>query len=364
MQLKYHMLDYIYESGTALEKTFHKNEDQLFQTARLMSDKGIEKLILTGLGSSYTAALMAHPLIQSHSPIPSLVVPSTDLDFYLENFIGANTAVITISRSGERGWAVDGSKKCKDKGAMTIAVTGVENSLLAKNASIQWITQEGPEASFPKTKSVIACSGLMMLLGLALSEENDELVQEKIKNLHKMPQMINNTIKELDSQVREEIELINSHSVLVICGTGPNYGTALEGAIKLQETTGKITIGDNTGNFFHGPLTPLDSNWLIITLVHPGNIELNKQFIDLTEEMGAHTLCIADGQSARELSVANSLEFQSSIGEDMSPLIYLPGVQLINYHLAIEMGMNPDKPAVSKAILNAILPPGRSEPDF
>jgi len=96
------MPDYIYESGSAFEKTLQANEDQIFQTAKLMKENGIQKIILTGSGSSYTAALMAYPLMQIHSLIPSLDIPSTNIDYSLKSSVNTKSAVITIWRSSRK----------------------------------------------------------------------------------------------------------------------------------------------------------------------------------------------------------------------------------------------------------------------
>jgi len=364
MNTKYNMIDYIYEAGPSLQRTLFENEDGIIQTVDQMRQKGIERIILTGMGSSYTAAVMAYPLMRIHSSIPVHVIPSTELAYYFGSLINEQAAVISVSRSGERGWVVNSLNQSIEQGAMSIAITGVSDSLLARNASIQWITQEGQESCFPKTKSVITCSGLLMRLALALSGTGDETAQKRLDTLRSMPKTISKIVSTLDTQVQDLISFIREHSILLICGTGSNYGTALESAIKLQETTDITSLSDDTGNFFHGPLAPLNPDWLLIPLVHSSDIILSTQLLKLAKKIGAHTLSIAE----KGLDIAavsdRGLNLPVMVDQMMASLAYLPVVQLINYHLAVAMGKNPDRPEAATAILEAILPPGRKEPDY
>ena len=364
MNTKYHMIDYIYETGPALQRTLFENEDGIIQTVDQIKQKGIEQIILTGVGSSYTAAVMAYPLMRIHSSIPVHVIPSTELPYYMGSLINERAAVISISRSGERGWVVNSLKQSIEQGAMSIALTGVSDSLLARTASIQWITREGQESSFPKTKSVITCSGLMMRLALALSGPGDETARGKLDALRSMPETISNIVSTLDTQVQDLIPFIRKHSILVICGTGSNYGTALESAIKLQETTDITSLSDDTGNFFHGPLAPLSPDWLLIPLMHSSDIILSTQLLKLANKIGAHTLSIAEQGLDITAFSDRSLTLPIKVDQMMASLAYLPVVQLMNYYLAVAMGKNPDRPEAAAAILEAILPPGRKEPDY
>ena len=364
MDTKYHMIDYIHETGPVLQRTLVSNEEKIIQSVDQMRHKRIEQIILTGMGSSYTAAVMSFPLMRIHSTIPVHVIPSTELSYYFGSLINERAAVISISRSGERGWVVNGLNQSIKEGAMGIAVTGVPESFLARSAPIQWITQEGQESSFPKTKSVITCSGIMMRLALALSKPDNDSAQRNLDALRRMPEKISEIVSTLDTQVQEMISYIQEHSTFVICGTGSNYGTALESAIKLQETTDITSLSDDTGNFFHGPLAPLDANWLLIQLIHSSDLDLSVQLLDLAKRIGAHTLGITE----KGLNIGDHsdryLTLPVKVDKMMASLAYLPSIQLINYYLAVAMGKNPDRPEAAAAILDSILPPGHMEPDY
>ena len=64
---RYHMIDYIHEGPEALRRTLEANERPVQDLAEAMARRGIERVILTGIGSSHTAMTMAAPLWAAHS---------------------------------------------------------------------------------------------------------------------------------------------------------------------------------------------------------------------------------------------------------------------------------------------------------
>jgi glucosamine 6-phosphate synthetase-like amidotransferase/phosphosugar isomerase protein len=48
----------------------------------------------------------------------------------------------------------------------------------------------------------------------------------------------------------------------------------------------------------------------------------------------------------------------------LSGLVYLAPVQLLTYYWAVANGLDPDSPANMQAILQAMLPAGRQEPEM
>jgi glucosamine--fructose-6-phosphate aminotransferase (isomerizing) len=165
----YHMIDYIHEEPTALRRTLEESDAVVETLVAGVRDRRWDRLIVVGVGSSYTAALMALPAFRLHSPIPVEVLPSTELGPYRDRWLGPRTLVISVSRSGERGWVVDEQRAARVAGSYTVAMSGVADSLLALEADLLLPTAEGPEITFSKTKSVITCAGLLMNLAFRLA---------------------------------------------------------------------------------------------------------------------------------------------------------------------------------------------------
>lgn len=364
MPAPYHMIEYIHEGPRALGRTLESNERPVAELVRKIRERGIDRLILSGVGSSHTASMMALPVMRCHVPIKVDVIPSTEFAYYDTRLIGPRTAVVVVSRSGERGWVVDAIDDAVRRGALAVALTGVADSLLAQHAQMTLLTQEGPEITFPKTKSVLVCAGLLMRLGLEFAGTKDPEANKRLLALSAAPVATAKVVAATDDAVRMLMPELSRHSTVMIGGTGSNHGVAMEGAVKLQETAYVTTLSDHTGNVFHGPLGPLDASWLIVPLIHAADSRLALQLLRLVRKFGAHSLSVVEpGIELEGLS-----DFVITLPERTDPLLaalsYLPTLQLLTYYWTLALNMNPDEPSVMRDMLDAMLPAGREEPEL
>jgi glucosamine 6-phosphate synthetase-like amidotransferase/phosphosugar isomerase protein len=239
----------------------------------------------------------------------------------------------------------------------------VADSLLAQHSQITLLTGEGPEITFPKTKSVISCAGLLMRLALALASPGDDAADDRLAALQMAPAAVRRVVEAAEPQIRELLPYIASHHTLLVCGTGSNYGVALEAAVKVQEAAYVTTHGDDTGDLLHGPLGPLSSDWLLAPLITAYDLALSKELIGLAHTLGGHTLSIAGPQL--DLGNLSDRYIHLPVETDplMAALVYLPSIQLIAYYWAVAKKLNPDEPGFMEAMLETILPPNREEPE-
>lgn len=363
MTEKYHMIDYIHEGGEALRRTLEDNEEAVQSIIARVNEDGIERVIIAGIGSSHTAAMMAAPLFRYHSRPATHVIPATEVGHYASRLVDQKTLVVVVSRSGERSWVVNALRDVIARGAFGVAMTGVGDSLLAQSGKLVLLTGEGPEITFPKTKSVIACAGLLMRLALALADPDDREAAERLTTLRAMPQVIQRCVEQLEPQVQALIPVIQRHEVALIGGTGSNYGVALEAAVKIQEAAYVTCLSDDTGNLLHGPLGPLSAKWLVVALVSAYDLQLSKEFLRLVGQLGAHRLSIIEPGLDLDGESDYTLTLPERVDSLLAALTFLPPIQLLTYYWTLANGRDPDSPDVMNILLKAFLPPGREEPD-
>ena len=99
----YHMIDYIHEGPLALQRTLDANEGPVKELAQEVRRRDVERVILTGIGSSYTALKMSETVWLAHSPRNVHVVESADFDSLPSHILNDRALVVAVSRSGERG---------------------------------------------------------------------------------------------------------------------------------------------------------------------------------------------------------------------------------------------------------------------
>lgn len=364
MAAKFHMLDYIHESPQTLGKTFQFNQPKIKEIVKQAREMKVNKVVLSGLGSSHTSAVMAAPVFQEFCPLPTAVINSEETKYYADRWIDSHSLVVVISRSGERGAVIDTINLANQTGALAVAITGVADSLLAQNSKVSLITQEGAEITFPKTKSVAACVGTMMLLGLELAEEKDDAAKNLLKQLLALPQKIDENTRALEPRIQELLPVITRCKLLNVTGTCSNYGVALEAAIKAQEAAFVPTRGDTTAGLLQGPVGALNPDWLVLPLVMPQDESLNLELLKLVRQFGAKSIAVYPKGMDLSSACDYSLVLPNGANPFIAALAYLPALQLLVYYWTVEKGMNPDQPSSMNSILQSILPPGREEPEL
>ena len=364
MTQSYHMIEYIHEAPQALARTLETNEIPIQQLVENVRRRGIQRVLLTGLGSSYTSALMAAPLFYYHCPLPTRVISSGESIYYADRWVDERTLVVAISRSGERGLVVNAMNEAVQRSALSVAITGVADSLLGEKGQVVLITAEGAEITFPKTKSVTACTGVLMRLALALADAQDAQAAERLRLLLEAPKFIQQTLDSLEPVVRSLLPSLISQSYVAVVGMGSNYGAAMEGAMKIMEAANVKTRFDGTDGLLHGPVGGLDAQSLVIALVTHSDREVSKGLFEVLRSLGARSLCICPpGLELEGLEDAIVL-MPAAFDPLMAGLAYITPLHLLAYYWALARQIDPDAPAAMHAILGAVLPPGRSEPEL
>lgn len=358
------MIEYIREEPELLARTFRDADAAVRELVDGVRADRWRRLVIVGVGSSYNAALMAVPAFRLHSPIPVEVLPSTELTYYTERWLGPGTIVLSVSRSGERGWVVGAQQAARETGAYTVAMTGIADSLLADGADLVLPTSEGLEITFSKTKSVMTCAGLLVRLALCLAPAADVQAQRRLALLESVPGIIDETIRSCEPRIAEVVTRLAGIEHVSLCGSAGNYGAALEGAIKIHETSFVPTRAEDTGNCLHGVLGTSDPSWLLVALVASRDAAVSRAVLNLAGVIGARRLAIAEPGLVNPEDAEHVVEVAHGTDPVLAGLGSLPCLQLLTYYLTLARGKDPDAPSYMQAQFDAMLPAGREEPEL
>lgn len=98
----------------------------------------IQRIVLTGCGDSYAAAIATKHAFEMLTSIPTEVVPAIELSrFYCEKHMGidcCNPLVISVSNSGTGARVSEAVQRAKKHGCYILGVTGNLESPLAQYA--------------------------------------------------------------------------------------------------------------------------------------------------------------------------------------------------------------------------------------
>lgn len=253
------------------------------KTAQAFCPK-VKSICFVAHGSSYNAAVSTAGFIARTAGVrTSCITPANFLynnaSLLLED---RDTAlVVAISQTGTSSGVLSALREAKRLGFQTLGITDVASSPMAAEPDRVLFLRCGEEDSNAKTKGYSATLLLLMRFGIHLGLTKGAITKAHAQEL----------LRELESQIGA-LRFVQEQ-VLAWCGktgfgdalrdfyvlsSGMNFGTAMEGQLKLMETACIPTMFNDIGEFSHGmhrSITP-ESTVLLLKTAGP--------FASLTEE--------------------------------------------------------------------------------
>lgn len=300
----------------------------------------IHRVQIVATGSSFHAALVAQYWFESISGLPCRVELAGEYR-YRERMVESNTLFVTLSQSGETIETVNALHIANNLGyTATLTIGNAPESSLVNESDLVLITGAGTGINMTSTKDFTAQLAALSLLALALGryhrldQEKEAILAKKLINL---PIKARQTLT-LDPVIQDiSKELCEQQRALYI-GNGIYLPVAMEGAMKLKETSSIITEAYLADEFNQDVSD--DQNTSIVALAPPGEDD----FLSQVRNRNSKVILFADKdykiQSTNGLRVINL----PSIDKWLAPMIYVIPMQLLAYHVAILKGSDVDKP--------------------
>src|SRR6056297_1407034 len=330
------MLREIGEQPDALARTLERLLPLQSQLARLLD--GRRHVLFAARGTSDNAAVYGRYLVEVHTGRgASLAAPSLATHYAVERDL-SDTVVVTLSQSGATEEIVEVQDWARRAGAVTVAITNDPDSQLAVEADLALVTRAGPELAVPATKTYTAQLMAVAVLVDAL-EPGSTLGEE----LARVPCEVVRLVAGRHG-VDDAVSLLGRARHLLVSGRGVVYGTALELALKLEETCLEPVRGLSYADLRHGPIAVVHEGTSVL-LVSASTGPMVEPMLELAHDLthrGANVVAIG-GDERMAASVAVHLD-GPDLSELLAPLgLVVPG-QLLVEGLARVRGLNPDAP--------------------
>ncbi len=308
--------------------------------------RNCNRVIITACGTSWHAGLVGEYIIENLANIPVEVEYASEFR-YRNPVITKNDVVIAISQSGETADTLAAIKEAKQKGATVIGVVNVVGSTIARETEAGVYIHAGPEIGVASTKAFTSQLTVLMLLGLKLGRMNQLSKQNAIKIAKEMQNLPNkiNKILEQSEKIKEIASHFKNTRNFLYLGRGFNFPVALEGALKLKEISYIHAEGYPAAEMKHGPIALIDENMPVVFIAT--HDEIYEKVISNIEEVRARkgkVIAIATEGDDKIQNVADYVIYiPDSIGM-LIPILSVIPLQLIAYYMALELGLDIDKP--------------------
>jgi glutamine---fructose-6-phosphate transaminase (isomerizing) len=250
-----------------------------------------------------------------------------------------NALVVGVSQSGQSPDIVSVLEEGRRQGCLTLAITNVPDSPLAKAAEYILDIQAGEEKAVAATKTYTAELMAIAMLSAALNN-----FDERWSELAHVPQWAEESLK-FDEAIARISERFRYMSQCVVLGRGFNYATAFEWALKLKELTYIIAEPYSSADFQHGPIAMVEGGFPILAVAPTGKVQdsMRDMLTRLRNQQDAELVVISDDVDA--LSLAQSpIQLPPQIPEWLTPLVSIIPAQLFAGHLTKVKGYDAEKP--------------------
>lgn len=300
---------------------------------------GRRRVLFAARGSSDNAAVYGRYLLETHAGVLGGLVAPSVATHYGSRLDLSDAVVVSVSQSGATEEIVATQAWARGCGAATLAVTNVEGSPLAEAADLALVTRAGLEHAVPATKTYLTQLVAMAVLGTALAPDPLSLDAD----LERVPGEVAGLLAARVG-VDAAIAAVRESSYSVVTGRGLLLGTALETALKLEETCLRPVRGYSYADLRHGP----------ISVVTPGMTAVLVAAADgpMVEPLTALATDLAD-RGAAVVGIGGDAGFASAcsvhvpgpdLPEPLAPLATMVPAQLVVEGLARALGHDPDHP--------------------
>ena len=317
----------------------------LNMTASQLRDVG--RVVLTGCGTALHAAMVGEYLIEQLANIPTEIEYASEFR-HRNTPMTADTLVFAISQSGETADTLGALRESRRKGYRTLGICNNVASTIARESDGGVYMHAGPEIGVAATKSFTSQLAILTLIGLLLGRMRHLSTTEGsriIEALEALPHQIEDVLN-LSDQIKAIAKKYVDVSGMLFLGRQFNFPIALEGALKMKEITYLYAEGHPSAELKHGIIALVRPD-LPSVFIAPEDAVLSKNLnnIEQVKARKGPLIVVTSGNGSKQLKgIANEIIEIPVVHDCVSPILAVIPLQLLAYHLAVELGRDVDKP--------------------
>jgi len=309
--------------------------------------KEIDNILITGCGTAFYAAKLAEYFFEEYAQISTKAEIASELRYKMP-VVSEKTLLISVSQSGETADTLAVIKNFKTKGILTIGITNVVGSSIARLVDAGIYSHAGPELAVASTKAFLAQTVDLILLMIYLARQrkiNVGEAKEILTELDQIHKKIQETIVDNDQKADSLAEKYLFAKDFLYIGRKYNFPIALEGSLKLKEISYVHAEGLAAGEIKHGPITLIEEGFPTI-IIAPQDSVYEKTISNLEEikaRKGKIIVITTKGNKSLE-KLADDVIYIPETLELLSPLLSIVPLHLFAYYFAKKLGRDVDRP--------------------
>jgi glutamine---fructose-6-phosphate transaminase (isomerizing) len=305
----------------------------------------IEHLVFIGCGSAYYNSVLGAFLYPRLAGLSAEAAEAWEFFNYFEPG-ERKTMVIAQSATGASFEVLEAVRKAKELGLATLALTNTLDSpleaLAGETVAFPTGQRTGPDVSVIPTRLM-----MMYVMALALGRKRkpaDSRLDRISRQLATIPEIAQRFLSQQDGHVQALAQKYHRQSCILVVGGGPNWFTALEAGLKMEEESSTPVRAYQTADYPHMAISLLAPDRTTMVFAPPG------------PSYDRLHGCVRTAKAAGSPALAVVQEGDTEISRDADDVIVLPGEwdemlfpplgtivgQLYGYYLGVKKDLNPD----------------------
>jgi glucosamine--fructose-6-phosphate aminotransferase (isomerizing) len=297
--------------------------------------RGLERVLLTGVGTSWHAALVGELLLAHLGGLglKARAFHAFELTGYWPTSL-AEVGLVMLSHGGTRRLAREALALVKAGGGTGVLITGKGP---AAPPDVDW-TLRTVDQELSGAHTVSYTAALAILAKLAAAAGGKTEVGAAIDAIPDLLAFL------LGQESWEDLAArYGDRRCYWFVGGGPNTATAWEAALKMNEAAHAPAVGHNCEQFLHGAWAALERQDVVFLVAPPGpSHERCIAAARVAKEVGAPVIVLAREGDLELAALAVETIALPEIDELLSPILTIVPLQLFIYHVAVYRGVNPD----------------------
>jgi glucosamine--fructose-6-phosphate aminotransferase (isomerizing) len=308
-----------------------------------------------GSGDSLFAALGVAHAFRRWTGVPTEARSAIELSRYDTALLGARDLVISISNSGSSSRARESVLLAKDRGAVTLGITGSMTGALARQADLivhrPVIENIGLPAHYGRCllnfAEYLAVLYALYALALSLGVQRGHIpAATQAAQLGRIEHAIEaqgDIAARIESAVVGLNETLGDIDTIWAIGAGPSRGSAQYSAAKFHEQMPINGIGGDLEEWAHLEYF-LTLKWgarsVVLVIAPPGNsFDRAQEMVQGISGAGGRAIVVSSAPAAAFPDASVHLDLGFEIDDWLSPLTYHMPAQLLVLHMAARAGI-------------------------
>jgi glucosamine--fructose-6-phosphate aminotransferase (isomerizing) len=312
-----------------------------------------DRLYLVGIGTSYHAALTGEHLVRTYGGgMPVYAAHAFDFALYGPP-LGPRDAVITVTHRGTKRYTRDALVRAREAGCPTVVITGDgPDDRGGSNDNVAGGGAAGTDVVFhtvPQERSsthTVSYAGAVAVLSVLAAQVGAARLGRPALDLAVLRDAVPAAIRAalaLEPEIADRARGLASSPRIWLVGGGPGAVAAIEGALKIKETSYATAEGMSAEAMLHGPFQSTEPEDLFLLIAQSGPAQ--RRVADVAaaaHEIGARPVLVDDGTAAIPAGSLAARWSVPPVPEPFTALTCAVPLQLFAYHLALARGTNPD----------------------